>query len=101
MKVSIYIEKGETSYGAWSPDVPGCYAGGQSREETIDLMKEALQEHIDYLIRNNKPLPMALRAAFMRHAWAMRWQSFLTWLRWHLPHKEEIDYITIPLSPQV
>ena len=32
------IEKGENSYGAYSPDVPGCVAVGDTREEVEQLM---------------------------------------------------------------
>lgn len=32
-KILVVIEKGETSYGAYSPDVPGCVAFGVTREE--------------------------------------------------------------------
>ncbi len=42
----IIIEKGETSYGAYSPDLPGCFAVGSTREEAERLMYEAMQEHL-------------------------------------------------------
>ena len=34
MKYTVIIEKGPTSYGAYLPDLPGCIAAGESREET-------------------------------------------------------------------
>ena len=55
MKVIVLIEKGPTSYGAYSPDVPGCYAGGQTREEVISLLQEALQTHIDFSSKPTGP----------------------------------------------
>jgi len=45
-RILVIIEKGENSYGAYSPDVPGCVAVGDTREEVEQLMKEALQEHL-------------------------------------------------------
>ena len=35
MKYTVIIEKGLTSYGAYLPDLPGCVAAGESREEAI------------------------------------------------------------------
>lgn len=45
-RILVIIEKGEHSYGAYSPDVPGCVAVGETREEVEHLMKEALREHL-------------------------------------------------------
>ncbi len=47
MKYAIIIEKGETSYGAFVPDLPGCVAAAESREEVIQLIKEAIELHLD------------------------------------------------------
>jgi predicted RNase H-like HicB family nuclease len=43
-KILVIIEKGESFYGAYSPDVPGCVAVGDTREEALQLFREALQE---------------------------------------------------------
>jgi predicted RNase H-like HicB family nuclease len=43
----IVIEKGETSYGAYVPDLPGCFAVGESLEELKELITEAILFHID------------------------------------------------------
>ena len=45
-RILVIIENGENLYGAYSPDVPGCVAVGDTREEVEQLMKEALQEHL-------------------------------------------------------
>jgi predicted RNase H-like HicB family nuclease len=56
-KVLVIIEKGETSFGAYSPDVPGCVAVGDSREEVLRLFQEVLQDHLELLREENTPLP--------------------------------------------
>ena len=56
-RVLVIIEKGDQSYGAYSPDVPGCVAVGETREEVEQLMKEALQEHLQMMQEENLPLP--------------------------------------------
>lgn len=56
-KILVIIEKGESSYGAYSPDVPGCVAVGDTREEVEELMREALRFHLQMLQEENLPLP--------------------------------------------
>ncbi len=57
MKYTVILEKGESSYGAYIPDLPGCVAVGESREETLTLLKEAVDFHIDGLLADGMPLP--------------------------------------------
>lgn len=56
-KIMVLIEKGESSYGAFSPDVPGCVAVGDSREEVLQLFREALQDHLELMREEHLPLP--------------------------------------------
>jgi predicted RNase H-like HicB family nuclease len=42
----IVLEKSETGFSAYCPDVPGCIATGQSLEETTAAMRSALSEHL-------------------------------------------------------
>jgi len=58
-RILVIIEKGEHSYGAYSPDVPGCVAVGDTREEVEQLMKEALQAHLQMMREDNLPLPQS------------------------------------------
>ena len=55
----VLVEKGETSYGAYAPDVPGCGVAGESPEEVLDLIKEALQIHLESMARDGDPMPDA------------------------------------------
>jgi predicted RNase H-like HicB family nuclease len=56
-KILVIVEKGETSYGAYSPDVPGCVAVGDTREEVLQRFGEALREHLELLREEHLPLP--------------------------------------------
>lgn len=47
MRYAIVIEKSETGYGAYAPDLPGCVAVGETFEETEQLMKEAISFHLE------------------------------------------------------
>ena len=57
LRYPIIIEKGPTSYGAYSPDLPGCVAVGNSIEEVKKLMKEAIEMHIQGMIEDGDAIP--------------------------------------------
>lgn len=46
MRYRVVLEKGESSYGAFVPDLPGCVAMGETEAEVIDLIQEAIQFHL-------------------------------------------------------
>lgn len=56
-KIVVIVEKGETSYGAYSPDIPGCVAVGETREEVLRLFREALQGHLELMRDEHLSLP--------------------------------------------
>jgi len=43
------IEQGETSWGAYVPELPGCVAVAESEDEVRVLILEAIQEHLELL----------------------------------------------------
>lgn len=49
MQYLIVIEKTETGYSAYSPDLPGCVSTGATREELAQNMREAIEFHLDGL----------------------------------------------------
>ena len=57
MKHTAIPGKGASSYGAWVPDLPGCVAVGERGEETLALLKEAVDFHIEGLLADGVPLP--------------------------------------------
>lgn len=57
MRYMVVIERGETSWGAHVPDLPGCVAVGESREEVRKLIREAIEFHIDGLRQDGLPVP--------------------------------------------
>ena len=57
MKYTVIVEKGESSYGAFVPDLPGCIAVGEDREQTLRLIEEAVTFHIEGLRAEGLPLP--------------------------------------------
>jgi predicted RNase H-like HicB family nuclease len=57
MEYIVIIEAGETSLGAYVPDLPGCVAVGESREEVRELIREAIELHIESLRENGETVP--------------------------------------------
>ena len=57
MKYTVIIEKGPTSYGAYLPDLPGCVAAGESREEAISLITEAVKDHVELMVEHGETVP--------------------------------------------
>lgn len=57
MRYMAIIERGESSWGAHVPDLPGCVAVGESREEVVGLIRDAIRMHVDDLRRRGLPVP--------------------------------------------
>jgi len=57
MTYLVVIERGEDSFGAYAPDLPGCVAVGNSREEVLRLVHEAIELHIQGLKEQGLPIP--------------------------------------------
>ena len=53
----VIYEQGPDSWGAYSPDLPGCAAVGASRDEVEHLMREAVEAHVDVLRSEGLAVP--------------------------------------------
>ena len=53
----VVIEKANGNYSAYSPDLPGCAATGETREEAERNMHEAIQLHVQGMIEDRLPIP--------------------------------------------
>ena len=49
MQYTVIIEQGETSWGAYVPDLPGCVAAGETEAEVKKLIQEAIEFHLEDL----------------------------------------------------
>ena len=56
-KYLIIVEKTETGYSAYSPDIPGCGSTGQTKEEVERNIHEAIQFHLEGLREEGYPIP--------------------------------------------
>jgi predicted RNase H-like HicB family nuclease len=57
MKYAVIVEEGETSFGAHVPDLPGCVAVADTKEEVLELIQEAIEFHIEGLREDGQPIP--------------------------------------------
>ena len=57
MKYAVIIENGPTSYGAHVPDLPGCVAIAETRDEVCALIQEAIELYVEALEEEGLPVP--------------------------------------------
>ncbi len=61
--VVVFEGDDESGYSAYSPDLPGVVAAGETRTETEQLMREAMAEHIALLRESGQSVPEPAEAA--------------------------------------
>ena len=57
MRYAVIVEEGESSFGVYLPDIPGCVAVGDTKEEVMQLIQEAIEFHIEGLCADGQPIP--------------------------------------------
>lgn len=57
MKYAVIIEKADSNYSAYAPDVPGCAATGETLEEVTSQIQEALEFHFEGLLEEGLSIP--------------------------------------------
>ena len=57
MRYLVVVEKGPTSFGAYVPDLPGCVAAADTRDETLVLIREAIELHLGDLRQSGARVP--------------------------------------------
>ena len=57
MKYVVVYEETPTGYSAYVPDLPGCVAAGETRQETEGLLREAIAFHLEGLREFGEPIP--------------------------------------------
>ena len=57
MQYIAIVEKGEDSFGAYVPDLPGCIAAAETKTEVLQLIREAIEFHLEGLQEDGLPVP--------------------------------------------
>ena len=57
MRYAVVIEKAESNYSAYVPDLPGCLATGATRAAVERRIRQAIQLHLQGLREDGIPIP--------------------------------------------
>jgi predicted RNase H-like HicB family nuclease len=57
MRYAVVIEKTDTGYSAYVPDLPGCVSVGDTRQEMDRNIREAIELYLDELREQSIPIP--------------------------------------------
>jgi predicted RNase H-like HicB family nuclease len=57
MRFAILIEPTATGFSGYVPDLPGCVAAGETCEETVSLLREAIEFHLEGMRLRGEPAP--------------------------------------------
>jgi predicted RNase H-like HicB family nuclease len=57
MTYLVILEQGSNSFGAYVPDLPGCAVVAETRDEALNLIREAISLHLQGLLEEGTPIP--------------------------------------------
>lgn len=62
MRYAVVIEKAQSNYSAYVPDLPGCVATGATKEEVESNIRKAIALHIEGLRNDGQDIPQPISA---------------------------------------
>ncbi|HKI06564.1 MAG TPA: type II toxin-antitoxin system HicB family antitoxin [Thermoanaerobaculia bacterium] len=57
MRYAVVVEKAESNFSAYVPDLPGCVAAAESQEEVLELIREAIDFHLEGMRESGEEVP--------------------------------------------
>jgi len=57
MKYKIRLEKTDEGYAVWCPGLPGCWSQGETEQEALENIKDAIQiylETVEILLKDSQ-----------------------------------------------
>lgn len=67
---AVVFEKAPNNWAAYAPDVLGCISTGDTWEEMLEMIREALTGHVELMLEHGDPLPepkMSIDEAIAHH----------------------------------
>lgn len=58
-KVSIVVEKDKNGYYAYCPELQGCYSQGDTYEEAVENIRDAIKLHIEDRLAEGEEIPQS------------------------------------------
>ncbi|WP_416138238.1 type II toxin-antitoxin system HicB family antitoxin [Halomonas sp. HK25] len=53
----VIHQEGDSAYGVTVPDMPGCFSAGDTLEEALENVREAIDLHMEEVVAGNEPVP--------------------------------------------
>jgi len=63
LKFTVIIERSDTGYGAYVPDLPGCIATGRTEPEVRERIQTAIEIHLRSMREDGDPIPQPTSTA--------------------------------------
>jgi predicted RNase H-like HicB family nuclease len=57
VRYAVVIERANDNYSAYVPDLPGCVAVGDTLEEIDEMIREAIEFHLEGMQLNGESIP--------------------------------------------
>lgn len=58
-RYTVVIEQADDgSFGVYVPDLPGCVSTGDTRDEALEMIREAIRGHLEVLRDHGDEVPM-------------------------------------------
>lgn len=58
VEYTVVIEKADDgSFSVWVPDLPGCASAGDTQDEALAMIRDAIEGHIAVLREHGDPVP--------------------------------------------
>ncbi|MBF8266997.1 MAG: hypothetical protein HW388_505 [Dehalococcoidia bacterium] len=58
-RFAVVMEKDQNGYFVSCPQLQGCYTQGQTFEEALENIKDAIKLHVEDRLANKEPIPIA------------------------------------------
>jgi len=58
MKYAVVIEKADSNYSAYVPDLPGCIATGRTIEKVEIEIRNAIEFHLEGMKQDGQEIPL-------------------------------------------
>jgi len=57
MRYAVIVEKAENNFSAYVPDLPGCVAAAESQADVLELIREAIDFHLEGMREVGEEIP--------------------------------------------
>ena len=59
---TVFQEETDGGFSVWVPDLPGCASQGETFEEALRNIKEAIEVYLESMLKHQSKLPLETRS---------------------------------------